>query len=184
MEKELVIKALECCTTINVNVKNCGECPLRYENCTIELPNACLSLIKELAEDNEWSAKRIIEADKKVAELTEEKVELWNERNRIYNDLQDWKAIAEGYQKQFEDCAEDRAKLTEENERLINDRGALCSHLVCAETEKTIIIADTVREMKERLDKHFCHDPAFLGVEQRLIMDVIDQNAKEMIENG
>lgn len=40
--------------------------------------------------------------------------------------------------------------------------------------------ADTVRKMQERLDKRFCHDPAFLGVEQRLIMDVIDQIAKEM----
>lgn len=44
------------------------------------------------------------------------------------------------------------------------------------------IRADTVRKMQERLDKHFCHDPAFLGVEQRLIMDVIDQIAKEMVE--
>ena len=42
--------------------------------------------------------------------------------------------------------------------------------------------ADTVREMQERLDKHFCHDPAFLGVEQRLIMGVIDEIAKEMLE--
>lgn len=39
-----------------------------------------------------------------------------------------------------------------------------------------------VREMQERLNKHFCHDPAFLGVEQRLIMDVIDQIAGEMLE--
>lgn len=42
--------------------------------------------------------------------------------------------------------------------------------------------ADTVRKMQERLDKRFCHDPAFLGVEQRLIMGVIDQIAKEMLE--
>ena len=41
---------------------------------------------------------------------------------------------------------------------------------------------DTVKKMQERLDKHFCHDNAFLGVEQRLIMDVIDQIAKEMLE--
>lgn len=54
----------------------------------------------------------------------------------------------------------------------------------CAELQEECdqIKADTVRKMQERLDKHFCHDPAFLGVEQRLIMDVIDQIAKEMLE--
>ena len=52
---------------------------------------------------------------------------------------------------------------------------ALKMHLENAE-------ADTVRRMQERLNKHFCHDPAFLGVEQRLIMGVIDQIAKELLE--
>lgn len=41
--------------------------------------------------------------------------------------------------------------------------------------------ADTVRKMQERLEKHFCHDPAFLGVEQRLIMAIIERIAKEMV---
>ena len=44
------------------------------------------------------------------------------------------------------------------------------------------IKADIVRKMQDRLGKHFCHDPAFLGVEQRLIMDIIDQIAKKMLE--
>ena len=50
--------------------------------------------------------------------------------------------------------------------------------------ELSRIKEDTVRKMQERLDKHFCHDPAFLGVEQRLIMDAIDQIAKEMLEEN
>ena len=69
-------------------------------------------------------------------------------------------------------------ELTEENERL---RASSIDYrnipYIKAEAK-----ADTVRMMQDRLDKHFCHDPAFLGVEQRLIMDVIDQIAKEMLE--
>ena len=67
--------------------------------------------------------------------------------------------------------------LTEENEKI----GIENFDLVC---ELSRIKEDTVRKMQERLDKHFCHDPAFLGVEQRLIMDVIDQIVKEMLEDA
>lgn len=73
-------------------------------------------------------------------------------------------------------------RLGQENERLRaeNERYAELEE-GCYVTGYKNIKADTVREMQERLDKRFCHDPAFLGVEQRLIMDVIDQIAKEMI---
>ena len=46
------------------------------------------------------------------------------------------------------------------------------------------IKADTVRKMEDLFDKYFCHDPAFLVVEQRLIMDIIDQIAKETLEDS
>lgn len=75
------------------------------------------------------------------------------------------------------------AKLTEENERLRAIPEQL--HKEMSERiveERKIERKLAVRKMQERLDKHFCHDPAFLGVEQRLIMDVIDQIAKEMLE--
>jgi hypothetical protein len=38
--------------------------------------------------------------------------------NQLTEENANWEVIAEGYRKQFEDCAEERAKLTEENERL------------------------------------------------------------------
>ena len=41
--------------------------------------------------------------------------------------LEDWKGIAEGYRRQFEDCAEDRARLAEENERLRETQCDECS---------------------------------------------------------
>ena len=77
-------------------------------------------------------------------------------------------------------------ELTEENERLKLDV-AVCGAELSRYTENIVQMAkqdraDTVRKMQERLDKHFCHDPASLGVEQSLIMDVIEQIAKEMLE--
>ena len=46
--------------------------------------------------------------------------------------------------------------------------------------------AEAITEFAERLGKWFSHDPAFLGVEKRLVLDVVDQIAKEMKgeENG
>lgn len=40
--------------------------------------------------------------------------------------------------------------------------------------------AEAIDEFADALEKHFCHDPAFLGVEQRLIMDVVKQKTKEL----
>ena len=40
--------------------------------------------------------------------------------------------------------------------------------------------AEAIDEFADALEKHFCHDPAFLGVEQRIIMDVVKQKAKEL----
>lgn len=77
--------------------------------------------------------------------------------------------------KAYHDLACEVEDLRAENERLRDTAYRL-------ECEVHRERADTVRKMQERLDKHFCHDPAFLGVEQRLIMDVIDQIAKEMVE--
>jgi hypothetical protein len=73
-------------------------------------------------------------------------------------------------------------ELTEENERLRAENDELCDNIACLEIDKENAERRTVRKMQERLDKRFCHDPAFLGVEQRLIMEVIDQIAKEMLE--
>lgn len=133
LNREQIIKALECCTRgrRNKDDRPCNECP--YNECNL------------------------------VGGTSE---------RQIAGTCQGWL---------MKDALSLIKELTEENEKLRNDRGALCSHLVCAEIEKRNTIADTVQKMKDRLDKHFCHDPAFLGVEQRLIMDVIVQIAKEIL---
>lgn len=71
-------------------------------------------------------------------------------------EVEDWKAIAEGYQRLFEDCAEDRAMLTEENERLMIECGNQSTlwrqHFESIyETAKETVRADTVREMRDRI---------------------------------
>ena len=170
LNREQIIKALECCKTpLAEDCENCSYTGKRledgvYEGCVNCLVGDALSLINE---------------------LTEQKAEIWEERNRIYNDLQDWKEIAEGYQKQFEDCAEDRAKLSEENERLRADneiksqkRANIFEIANAFERGRT----DGVRKMQERLSLEFdrMHKSNFMTPEVR--QWIIDQIAKEMLE--
>ena len=59
MEKEKVIKALECCST--PSGKRCENCPKVTEDalCMYRLSGDALALIKELTEDNEAQAETI-----------------------------------------------------------------------------------------------------------------------------
>ena len=139
-----------------------------------------LALIKQLTEDVERVRKQcgeiIVECDERDAERLKQVAELTKEN-------EDWKAIAEGYQKQFEDCANDRARLTEENVRLKqtitqlgknNDEIARVYPLAIKEAK-----ADTVREMQEELHRRF-GDDANRVFSNYNIHRYIDQIAKEM----
>ena len=53
--------------------------------------------------------------------LEKEKVELWEERNRIYDDLQDWKELTEGYRKMFEDCYAEKDALIKNYAQCMKD---------------------------------------------------------------
>ena len=151
MEREQVIKALECCN--RGTTEDCAKCPrfddrtLSTEDCMECLMRDALSLIKELTEENERQRSEI-SVKRKLLDEAEVRMDCLEEVNKVL-------------QADICNATMNLEHLTKENERLR---------------------ADTVRKMQERLDKHFCHDPAFLGVEQRLIMDVIDQIAKEMVE--
>lgn len=76
LNAEQIIKAFEICRDQDL----CNECPyeenidcLRLkEKHAIALMKSQGQKIDELTKDVEWSAKRILEADKKVAELTED----------------------------------------------------------------------------------------------------------------
>ena len=157
LNREQIIKALECCSEDTADCHNCPYSEFQEGNCFDNAKKDALSLIKELTEE-----------------------------------VTSWKEIAEGYQKQFEDCAEDRARLTEENERLkqLLDYKCLygydgevmeyCVQGPCPHYEiKKELVADTVRKMQERLkEKAFSVPTVYNSHFGRMI----DEIAKEMLE--
>lgn len=90
MEKETVIKALECCIT--KHHENCCKLGKWHEewNCMTDLMQDALALIKELTEANVTQIVTAIELDKQVERLTEE-----NERLKQLNDS--YAEIEQGY---------------------------------------------------------------------------------------
>lgn len=125
---------------------------------------------------------------------------------QLTEEVATWKAIAEGYQKKFEDCAEDRARLTDENAEL--KRLRLCelvkaNNLACdnallqtvtAQRERTTVIPkskiediytsgmmDGVRQMQTRLTQYIgtYTDKSFVYVSA--MFKLVDRIAKELI---
>jgi exonuclease VII large subunit len=101
MKPEDVMRALECCLDFE-----CTECPMNYEDCeerefeylvrqSLPMLKALIrekdAEIKELTDDNKWSAKRIIETDKLVSLLKAENERLTKERDEARSDC----AVAE-----------------------------------------------------------------------------------------
>lgn len=155
LNAETVKKALECCSADTTDCHSCPYSEFSEFNCFDNAKKDALALIN--------SQEQRIEAYRQ--ELGEVRI-----------------ALAE--------ANKERQELTEENERLREQAYRLECDLQLNADEKAVAKAieqtkkATVRKMQERLDKHFCHDPAFLGVEQRLIMGAVDQIAKEMLEGG
>ena len=128
----------------------------KLKPCLVDCPYGGLHFCgSEMAKD---ALDLINSQEQRIKELTEE-------NDKLYRLL--------------DDKIQENKKLTEENERLTLEYAGFEAG---AKAGIKVVRADTVRKMQERLDKHFCHDPAFLGVEQRLIMAAIDQIAKEMLE--
>ncbi len=170
LNREQIIKALECCAS-----EGCETCPYSrmptLANCVLFTMGNALALIKELTEDVERVAKQcaeiIVECDERDAERLKE--------------VADLKAIAEQYQKQFEDCYE-------ENERLTTS----CTELeqVCKKWQGRLNIeceytrADTVRKMQDAFAVHF---GTYTDKDTVKVLDVfrlLDQIAKEMSEGA
>lgn len=101
--------------------------------------------------------------------------------NELTDEASSWKEIAEGYQKLFEDCAEDRAKLTEENERLSKEVDRLSqvvlNHEGITEMEVEEAIADTVRKMQTEIEARCIKG----GIYPAFVKSTIEKVAEEMI---
>lgn len=151
--------------------------------------------ITELTKVNSMQGKVLLDSMRKNERIPM----LEHEVKKLNIAVTDWKEIAEGYKKQFEDCAEDRAKLTEENKawqmQLISQEekankayyDIACEvenlraendnlHATCTELTQNLheCKADTVREMHSML----CEG----RVSNDTIVIVATQIAKEMLE--
>ena len=207
LNAELIIEVLECCLESGY----CATCPATdYCSDIDDLMGKALDLIKELTEENVELTRTCTALTHKVQVLDEQynslldrNMELGDEvdglkahldvsvaeQARLADEVADWKAIAEGYQKQFEDCAEDRARLTEENERLqcqVNrlkkydeERDIALHTRLIADTR-----ADTVREMWDRLKYTLCinNEENTEFFDYAYTLETIDQIAQETLE--
>lgn len=133
--------------------------------------------------------QRYLTSDRSINKIAEH---LYNAGYRKASDLEaeiaDLNAIAEQYRKQFEDCYEEKAKLTEENERLklapkigsVSVPEALEILNKYCESGIKKAKADTVRKMQERLKER---KVSYCTISFRVVpVDDIDQIAEEMLE--
>lgn len=191
LNAEQVIKALKVCGEYTHGT-TCNSCPYMHieladnEICSNRLSQDALALIKQLTEDVERVRKQcgeiIVECDERDAERLKQVAELTKEN-------EDLKAIAEGYQKQFEDCYEEKSKLTEENERLSVCTKILTTNNADLETELALTYdlleeskADTVREVQTKFAMCF---GTYTDKDMTPITEVfkrLNQIAEEMLE--
>ena len=157
LDREQIIKALECCLVES----NCTNCPLHHQyeiDCLKYAGVKTLSLINKLTEDVEWSAKRILKADKKVAELTEENAELTRKLEIANLEIECKVRICESYMLQYGTVADKEVWLKKER-------------------------ADTVRKMQEIINERL--DISVEGYSSEEVKsdvrDMVDQIAEEMI---
>ena len=109
LNREQIIKALECCTNAD---EVCDECTLLEDrNCGVHLLKYALSLIKELTEEKEHLFKELAEEIEKNNRLTEENDKIIIDRFCISTELDAMRGAANAYKIHCK-------KLTEEVERL------------------------------------------------------------------
>ena len=92
LNRDDIIKALECCSSEETEKFNCEVCPYRDKCCNVGLLRDALSLIKELTEENESWQKSLItqkeNADKAYYELACEVENLRAENERLRAELE------------------------------------------------------------------------------------------------
>jgi hypothetical protein len=156
LNREQIIKALECCSS---REGTCDNCPLDEANtcdCRRILHALALSLIKELTA--------------KIAE--------WEEECDLRGDM--WCKLNEENKR----LTEENERLSAYNENLIKENTYLSNHLLDeVEQAKDLAISCTVRQMKERIKEeaksiYLLSDPPKIMLELR--EDVLGQIAREI----
>ena len=180
LNREQIIKALECCTNAE---QCCDDCILLEDrNCGVHLLKNALSLIKELNGENEAWQKQLIttkeKADKAYYELACEVESLRKENESLHTSCTE-------LTRKCASLTVENERLREENNRLVvSEVGevTLAQEIVFrVRNEHPVVVAiraDTVQKMQERLKQVLREE----GRSSYYLKATIDQIAKEMLE--
>ena len=154
MEREQIIKALECCTGL-YDDKDCTVCPIfNNKACAVYLLQDALSLIKELTEENEKLTINMNAYGLTVKRLAEENENLHASCTELARKMQD------------------NVRAENEELRKLN------------EYEARKLKADTVRNMQERINASFCPCCEYDGHDVKRMVDQIAKDMLEGAGNG
>jgi hypothetical protein len=168
LKPEDVMRALECCQS--VTPLDCRKCPYKdqttpeYKSCCNLLVSDALALLRE----------------KDAAHK-----ELWEERMRIYQDLQEYKAECKKLLEEFNKLIDEKDA---EIERL---QGALKAEerhneltMECAKKALANARSEAITEFAERVKKWFCADAFYNNNYVLSVVRNIASEMKEASENG
>lgn len=195
MEKEQIIKGLECCGSEG---HICGKCPYQSVrigiSCRDKLSRDALALIKELTEEIERleKAKYIYAtvdycADD-LANALEENKRLTEENERLSTALANYDRQTEARISEEYYTAEAYDELREENERLTGICESYALQYGTA-TDKEVFLkrerADTVREFAERLKYTLCinNEENTEFFDYSYTLETIDEVANKILNN-
>ena len=156
MDREQIIKALECCYDNNLSCLDCPfQAPDKYIECS-SLTISALSLIKELTEES-----RIANGEAYAYKLHCNRLE---QQVKTLSDLLD-----EAYDAQN--------SLSEENDKLVEAGFDTVDYAVDKIRQ---VRADTVRKMQSEIKERCIKG----GIYPAFVASTIDQIAKEMLDEG
>ena len=180
LNREQIIKALECCTNCICNLaKTDTECPLvKMDFCKNYLMKQSLALIKEQDEQIFKLENRLKECENGYeGTLSLDRCKLHDAEEKVKELTQLHEMLSESYdhlEQTKDELIAERSRLTDENEKI----GIENFELIC---ELSRIKADTVRKMQESLHERFGTDSNRVYSNYN-IHRYIDQIAKEMVE--
>ena len=158
LNREEIIKALECCGTSD---KSCSYCPLAkdYSPCSKTMADNALSLIKELTAENKLLNVELGNANSEILRLIEEKKELTRKLECAELQIEVKERICESYMLQYGTVADKEVFLKKER-------------------------ADTVRKYREQLHRAFAHSDSKDKFNKGFFLEMVDLIAKEIIGEG
>jgi hypothetical protein len=174
---DAIVKALKCCNV--PSGRACSECPYHEvgEECRTKKNKDAASLIEEMSKahnDLEYILMGVMHFVDKWLDGDELDMDEVNRSLRM----------REKTLEIVEDLTKENKKLNERLDREAKCQYDLATKIVDLRDDAKYIKADTVRKMQERLKECFYSDSENIRNTDVYIRDVIDQTAKEMLEES